>query len=145
MKALFIAGLITAILASLHAQTGGSVPWEKGEQETLMGLTLFVRPSVMDLGYRVDDFFYKTDRDYTVEAPVKIVKGRYTIRCIVGSEYNEEKVYLTFDLVRISETDALISSILIEGIRASTRRWGQTIASTFEEKMFVLMSYFREY
>ncbi|GHU87363.1 hypothetical protein FACS189476_02690 [Spirochaetia bacterium] len=145
MKRTFIFVYVSLCISlSLFSQSGGSVAWDKGEREMLMGLTLFVRPNVVDLGFTVNDFFYQTDRGYAVESPVKKGKGTYTIRCIVGSEYNDEKVYLTFDIVRISENAALIPSIKIEGIRASTGRWGQTIASTFEEKMFVLMSYFRQ-
>lgn len=145
MKKLFTACFIgLVILASANAQTGGSAAWDRGEKEMLMGLTLFVRPAVMDLGYTADEFFYKTDRGYTVEDPVKTAKGHYTIRCIVGSEYNSEKLYLTFEILRTSQTDALISSISVEGIRGSTGKWGKSIASTFEEKMYVIMSFFRE-
>jgi hypothetical protein len=93
----------------------------------------------MDIGSTVQSFFYNTDRGYTIEPPVKIAKGKYSVRCIVGSEYTDDKVYLTFEFARTSATDALIQSVLLQN---STRPGQQMTASTFEEITYIMMTFF---
>jgi hypothetical protein len=93
----------------------------------------------MDIGSSVKSFFYDTDRGYTIEPPVKNARGRYSVRCIVGSEYTDDKIYLTYNFVRTSDTDALIQSVLIQN---STKPGQQATASNFEEITYVIMSFF---
>lgn len=139
MKMLFIGGLIAIFCTiSLSAQVGTSA-WEKDEKEMFLGLMVFVRPQIMDIGDSVQNFFYDTDRGYTIEPPVKIARGKYSIRCIIGSEYTDDRVYLTFNFTRISSDDALIESIRLQN---STKPGQQMIASSVEEIMYIMMSFF---
>jgi hypothetical protein len=140
VKKLFIGGLIVlSVLASANAQTGATAAWEKDEKETFLGLTVFVRPQIMDIGSSVKSFFYDTNRGYTIEPPVKIARGKYSVRCVIGSEYTDDKVYLTFIFVRTSAADALIQSVLLQN---STRPGQQMTASTVEEIMYIMMTFF---
>jgi hypothetical protein len=140
MKKLFIGGLIIlSVLASVNAQTGATAAWEKDEKETFLGLTVFVRPQIMDIGSSVQSFFYDTNRGYTIEPPVKIARGKYSVRCVIGSEYTDEKVYLTFSFVRTAAADVLIQSVLLQN---STKPGQQMTVSSFEEIMYIMMTFF---
>ena len=139
MRNIFICSVIVFFgLLPLNAQTGSSA-WEKGEKEIFLGSTIFIRPQIMDIGSTVQDFFYDTSRDYTIESPLKIARGKYRIRCIIGSEYTDDKIYLFLYFVRISVKDVLVESILLQN---STRPRQQMIASSFEEIMYILMRFF---
>jgi hypothetical protein len=140
MKKIFWGGFIAiSILAPVKAQTGSMVVWDTGEKDMFLGLRVFIRPQIMDIGSSVKSFFYDTDRGYTLEPPVKIARGKYSVRCIVGSAYTDGQITLTFNFVRTSATDALIESVLLQN---STRPGQQMTVSTVEEIMYLVMSFF---
>ena len=139
MKTLLTSSIIFfALVVSLSAQTGSTSGWEQGEREMFLGLEAFVRPNISEIG-SIKGFFYDINRGYTMEQPVKTSRGKYSIRCIVGSEYTDDKICLIFNFVRTSDTGALIDSILLQN---STRPGQQMTASTLEEKMYILMQFF---
>ena len=139
MKTLLTSGIVLFVIAvSIGAQTGSTSGWEQGEREMFLGLEAFVRPNISEIG-SIKDFFYDINRGYTIEQPVKTARGRYSIRCTIGSEYTDDKIYLTFNFVRSSDTGALIDSILLQN---SNRPGQQVTASTTEEKTFILMQFF---
>jgi hypothetical protein len=140
MKKIFWGGLIAiSILAPVNAQTGSTAVWDTGEKDMFLGLTVFIRPQIMDIGSTIKGFFYDTDRGYTLEPPVKIARGKYSVRCIIGSGYTDDTITLTFNFVRTSATDALIESVLLQN---STRPGQQMTVSTVEEIMYLVMSFF---
>jgi hypothetical protein len=118
------------------AQSGGAA-WEKDEKAMFLGLTPFVRPSVMDIGGTINGFFYTTERPFMlVEAPIKLARGRYRIRCVQSAEYNDNKLYIIFDFLRNREDSALIQTVTVQVDGK------QQTASDFESIMYVLMSLF---
>ncbi|MDR3336942.1 MAG: hypothetical protein LBT16_07030 [Treponema sp.] len=109
----------------------------QGEKAMFLGLTPFVRPSIMDIGGTINSFFYTTERPFMqVEEPVKIARGRYRIRCIQSAEYTDDKVYIIFDFLRNREDSALIQTVTAQA------GGKQEVAKDFETIMFVLMSLF---
>jgi hypothetical protein len=139
MKKLFFCVLIAVcLLAAVSAQTS-STAWDKGERDMFLGLTVSVRPPLRDMTDTVKHFFYDTDRGYTIEPPVKISRGRYRFRCIIGSEYTDDRITLIFNFARTSESDAVIESILVQN---STRPGQQMTASTDEEIMYLMLRFF---
>ena len=142
MKKILIGGFIFCVFAvTVKAQTGSTTQWEPGEREIFLNLTVFVRPQISEMG-TVRGFFYDIDRGYTIEPPVKTARGRYSIHCIIGSEFTDDRIFLTINFVRTSEIGALIDSILVQN---STRPGQQMITSTIAENMFIMMQFFAFY
>jgi len=136
--------ILIFISLPLFSQTNNHVAWDQGEREMLLGLNLFIRQGVNDIGQNVNSFFYKNSLGYTVYDPVKFSRGSYRIVVLIGSEFNNEGVFLGFDILRISEKDAFIQRIILERTDSFTGQISQVIAESFLEKSMVLMHYFSQ-